>query len=168
MLDNGAKFLAMKAAKMHQKQGSIQQNKAVMAAAIKGARAGAVGPLKKVAHAAAVNAVKDARAAAKKAGKDYGKHKMRKISMAAAKKAVQALLDEQDALVMKSAKKWVKAAVAKYPAAIHLAQHHSKPNVFKAPPTIHLLAALPGKHDNDAPLSSLVQAEKDIKEHNVE
>lgn len=144
LMDHGAKFLAMKAAKKTQNSGSVKQQKAVMLAAAKGGRAGAVGPLKKVIHNAAVAAVKKARAAAK--GKDYGKHKMRKISVAAAKAAVHKLLKEQDDLIEKSAKKWTDAAIKKFPPSVQLAKS-GKPNKFTAPPTIHLLMAPPTADD---------------------
>jgi len=142
LMDHGAKYLAFIAAKQNQNTGSAEQHKAVMKAAIKGGRAGAVGPLRKVAHNVAVQAVKAARAAAKKAGKNYKKHKMRRISMLAAKKAVKKMFAEQDALVVKVSKKWTEKAIAKYPPAIQLAKHHNKPNHFTAPPTIHLFQVL--------------------------
>merc|ERR1711907_62316 len=144
LMDHGAKFLAFKAAKKTQSAGSVKQEKAVMLAATKGGRAGAVGPLRKVIHSAAVAAVKKARAAAK--GKDYSKRKMRKISVAAAKKAVNLLLKEQDVLIAKAAKKWADAAIKKYPPTVHLAKSN-KPNKFTAPPTIHLLETPPTADD---------------------
>jgi len=144
IMEHGAKFLAFKAAKENMNAGSVQQNKAVMHAAMKGGRAGAAGPLRKVVHNAAVTAVKKARAAAK--GKDYSKHKMRKISVDAAKVAVNKILKEQDALVQKAAKKYTDAAIKKYPPAVQLAKS-GKPNKFTAPPTIHLLMAPPTPDD---------------------
>merc|ERR1712072_651499 len=135
---------AKRAAKMTQNSGSVKQQKAVMLAATKGGRAGAVGPLKKVVHEAAVAAVKKARAAAK--GKDYGKHKMRKISVDAAKAAVHKLLKEQEALIEKAAKKWTDAAIKKFPPSVQLAKA-GKPNKFTAPPTIHLLMQPPSADD---------------------
>merc|ERR1711918_24936 len=50
LMDHGAKFLAMKAAKDTVDAGSTKQKAAVLQAAKKGARAGAVGPLRKVAR----------------------------------------------------------------------------------------------------------------------
>jgi len=144
LMDHGAKFLAFKAAKKTQSAGSVKQEKAVMLAATKGGRAGAVGPLRKVIHSAAVAAVKKARAAAK--GKDYSKRKMRKISVAAAKKAVNLMLKEQDVLIAKAAKKWADAAIKKFPPTVHLAKSN-KPNKFTAPPTIHLLETPPTADD---------------------
>merc|ERR1712054_11175 len=144
LMDHGAKFLAFKAAKKTQSAGSVKQEKAVMLAATKGGRAGAVGPLRKVIHSAAVAAVKKARAAAK--GKDYSKRKMRKISVAAAKKAVNLMLKEQDALIAKAAKKWADAAIKKFPPTVHLAKSN-KPNKFTAPPPIHLLETPPSADD---------------------
>merc|ERR1711871_638210 len=144
LMDHGAKFLAFKAAKKTQSAGSVKQEKAVMLAATKGGRAGAVGPLRKVIHSAAVAAVKKARAAAK--GKEYSKRKMRKISVAAAKKAVNLMLKEQDVLIAKAAKKWADAAIKKYPPTVHLAKSN-KPNKLTAPPTIHLLETPPTADD---------------------
>merc|ERR1712070_1282135 len=63
------------------------------AAAKKGARAGAAGPLKKVTRAEAVKAVKDARKAAKKAGKS--KKEVRKLAVDAAKMVVESILQKQ-------------------------------------------------------------------------
>merc|ERR1711990_172210 len=119
LMDHGAKFLAFKAAKKTQSAGSVKQEKAVMLAATKGGRAGAVGPLRKVMHNAAV---------------------------AAAKKAVNLMLKEQDALIAKAAKKWADAAIKKFPPPIHLAKSN-KPNKFTAPPTIHLLETPPTADD---------------------
>jgi len=139
LMEHGAKYLAFAAAKKHKSEGSTDQEKKVLEAAKKGGRAGAAGPLRKVVHNAAVTAVKAARNAAKKAGKHYNKHKMRKVSMAAAKAAVNKIFKEQDDLVEKVAKKWTDKAIAKYPPAILLAKHHNTPNKFTAPPTIHLV-----------------------------
>merc|ERR1712167_306979 len=135
LMDHGAKYLAFIAAKQH---------KATILAAKKGGRAGAVGPLRKVVHNAAVAAVKKARKAAK--GKDYGKHKMRKISVDAAKAAVHKILKEQEALIEKAAKKWTDAAIKKFPPSVQLAKA-GKPNKFTAPPTIHLLMQPPSADD---------------------
>merc|ERR1712072_223656 len=89
-------------------------------------------------------AVKKARKAAK--GKDYGKHKMRKISVDAAKAAVHKILKEQEALIEKAAKKWTDAAIKKFPPSVQLAKA-GKPNKFTAPPTIHLLMQPPSADD---------------------
>merc|ERR1711939_721130 len=138
LMDHGAKYLAMKAAKEHKDEHSDKQLKKVIAAAKRGGRAGAVGPLKKVARAAAVAAVKKTRADLKKSKKHTSKHKMRHHCLNAAKKAVKAVLKEQDALIEKAAKKWAKVAIKKYPAAIAVSEHPNKPNVFVAPPMVHL------------------------------
>merc|ERR1712054_456692 len=61
-----AKFLAFKAAKEYKDEHSDKQRKKVLSAAIKGGRAGSGGPLRKVARAAAVAAVKKTRASLKK------------------------------------------------------------------------------------------------------
>jgi len=137
LMERGAEFLAMRAAKDSQDSGSTKQKAAVMKAAKKGARAGAVGPLKKVARSAAVEAVKTARADAKKAGKK-NKHEVRKLATAAAKEAVAQLLQKQDKLVDDVSKKWFKAAIKKYPPSVYLDDEDDKPNVFTAPPSIHL------------------------------
>merc|ERR1711977_218561 len=115
-----------------------KQMKKVLAAARKGGRAGAVGPLKKVARAAAVAAVKKTRAALKKSKKHTSKHKLRSLCLEAAKTAVRNVLKEQDALIEKAAKKWAHVAIAKYPPAIVVSSHPEKPNHFTAPPMIHL------------------------------
>merc|ERR1719506_2975127 len=91
LMDHGAKYLSMKAAKEHKDEHSDKQMKKVLEAARKGGRAGAVKPLKKVVRAAAVAAVKKSRAEAKKNGK-HNKDEIRKLSVAAAKTAVKALL----------------------------------------------------------------------------
>merc|ERR1712199_73543 len=108
LMDHGAKYLAFKAAKENKDEHSDKQKKKVLAAARKGGRAGAVGPLRKVARAAAVAAVKKTRADLKKSKKHLSKHKMRHHCLNAAKKAVKAVLKEQDALIEKAAKKWAK------------------------------------------------------------
>jgi len=144
LMDHGAKYLAFIAAKQNKNSGSVKQQKATILAAKKGGRAGAVGPLRKVVHNAAVAAVKKARKAAK--GKDYGKHKMRKISVDAAKAAVHKILKEQEALIEKAAKKWTDAAIKKFPPSVQLAKA-GKPNKFTAPPTIHLLMQPPSADD---------------------
>merc|ERR1711981_1027218 len=138
LMDHGAKYLAFKAAKEHKDEHSDKQKKKTLAAARKGGRAGAVGPLRKVARAAAVAAVKKTRADLKKSKKHYNKHKMRHHCLNAAKKAVKAVLKEQDALIEKAAQKWAKVAIKKYPAAIAVSEHPNKPNVFKPPPMVHL------------------------------
>merc|ERR1719456_135906 len=138
LMDHGAKYLAMKAAKEHKDEHSDKQKRAVMAAAKKGGRAGSVGPLKKVARAAAVAAVKKTRAQLKKSKKHVSKHKVRKLCLEAAKNAVKQVLKEQDALVEKAAKKWATIAIQKYPPAIVVSSHPDKPNHFTAPPMIHL------------------------------
>jgi len=138
LMDHGAKYLAFKAAKENKDEHSDKQKKKVLAAARKGGRAGAVGPLRKVARAAAVAAVKKTRADLKKSKKHLSKHKMRHHCLNAAKKAVKAVLKEQDALIEKAAKKWAKLAIKKYPAAIAVSEHPDKPNVFKPPPMVHL------------------------------
>merc|ERR1711998_89135 len=138
LMDHGAKFLAFKAAKEYKDEHSDKQRKKVLSAAIKGGRAGSVGPLRKVARAAAVAAVKKTRASLKKKGKHLSKHKLRHLCLNAAKSAVKAVLKEQDALIEKAAQKWLKLATKKYPAAILVSEHPNKPNVFKAPPMVHL------------------------------
>merc|ERR1711934_56352 len=138
LMDHGAKFMAMHAAKNHKDEHSDKQMKKVLAAAKKGGRAGAVGPLKKVARAAAVAAVKKTRAALKKSKKHTSKHKLRTACLEAAKTAVRNVLKEQDALIEKAAKKWAHVAIAKYPPAIVVSSHPEKPNHFTAPPMIHL------------------------------
>merc|ERR1712072_1065565 len=112
--------------------------KKVLAAARKGGRAGAVGPLKKVARAAAVAAVKKTRAQLKKSKKHHSKRKLRSLCLEAAKNAVKKVLKEQDALIEKAAKKWAHVAIAKYPPAIVVSSHPEKPNHFTAPTMIHL------------------------------
>merc|ERR1712188_88868 len=138
LMDHGAKFLALKAAKEYKDEHSDKQRKKVLAAARKGGRAGSVGPLRKVARAAAVAAVKKTRASLKKKGKHLSKHKLRHLCLNAAKVAVKAVLKEQDTLIEKAAQKWLKVATKKYPAAILVSEHPNKPNVFKAPPMMHL------------------------------
>merc|ERR1711881_463043 len=138
LMDHGAKYLAFKAAKEHKDEHSDKQKAKVLKAARKGGRAGAVGPLRKVARAAAVAAVKKTRADLKKKKKHLNKHKMRHHCLNAAKKAVKAVLKEQDALIEKAAQKWAKVAIKKYPAAIAVSEHPNKPNVFTAPPMVHL------------------------------
>merc|ERR1711871_417664 len=125
-----------KAAKKTAGDGSIKQKQAVLLAAKKGARAGAVGPLKKVARAAAAKAVKNSRAEARKKGTTK-KSKLRKVTRAAARAAVAAILTAQDKKVEQVAQKWLKKAVAKFPPSVQLADD-TKPNHFTAPPTAHL------------------------------
>merc|ERR1711881_62689 len=133
------KAAAKKKAKLAKKEELSDKQKAkVLKAARKGGRAGAVGPLRKVARAAAVAAVKKTRADLKKKHKHFNKHKMRHHCLNAAKKAVKAVLKEQDALIEKAAQKWAKVAIKKYPAAIAVSEHPNKPNVFVAPPMVHL------------------------------
>merc|ERR1711981_914780 len=119
LMDHGAKYLAFIAAKQNKNSGSVKQQKATILAAKKGGRAGAVGPLRKVVHNAAV---------------------------AAAKAAVHKILKEQEALIEKAAKKWTDAAIKKFPPSVHLAKA-GKPNKFSAPPTIHLLMQPPSADD---------------------
>jgi len=137
LLENAAKFLAFQAAKKTANKGSTVQKAAILEAARNGGRAGALGPLKKVVRSAAVQAVKKARVAAKKAG-THGKHAIRKISVQAAKDAVNKLIAEQDALVEAAAQKFLKQAVKKHPPSVFLAEDDGKPNHFTAPPSIHL------------------------------
>merc|ERR1712167_447656 len=118
LMDHGAKYLALKTAKRFKRTKSDKQKRKTIAAARKGGRAGAVGPIRKVARAAAVAAVKKLRASVKKAGKHYGKHKLRRMCVNAAKKAVKKLLKEQDDLIEKAAQKWTKFAIKKYPPSI--------------------------------------------------
>merc|ERR1711903_31174 len=138
LMDHGAKYLALKAAKEFKDEHSDKQKKKVLKAARKGGRAGAVGPLKKVARAAAVAAVKKTRAQLKKSKKHHSKRKLRSLCLEAAKNAVKKVLKEQDALIEKAAKKWAHVAIAKYPPAIVVSSHPEKPNHFTAPPMIHL------------------------------
>merc|ERR1711881_559678 len=79
LMDHGAKFMALKAAKEHKDEHSDKQKKKVLAAARKGGRAGAVGPLRKVARSAAVAAVKKTRAQLKKSKKHHSKRKLRSL-----------------------------------------------------------------------------------------
>jgi hypothetical protein len=137
LMEHVAKFLAFEAAKKTASQGSIKQKAAILEAARTGARAGAVKPLKKVARDTAVAAVKKARAAAKKAG-TKGKHALRKISVKAAKDAVNKLIQDQEELVEKAAQKFLKVAIKKHPPSVVLAEDDDKPNHFTAPPGIHL------------------------------
>merc|ERR1711977_804309 len=159
LMDHGAKFMAMHAAKNHKDEHSDKQMKKVLAAAKKGGRAGAVGPLKKVARAAAVAAVKKTRAALKKSKKHTSKHKLRTACLEAAKTAVRNVLKEQDALIEKAAKKWARVAIKKYPAAIAVSEHPDKPNVFVAPPMVHL--SLTG----GAPAAPAHKEVKPLKKH---
>jgi len=136
LMEHGAKYMALKAAKKTAGDGSIKQKQAVLLAAKKGARAGAVGPLKKVARAAAAKAVKNSRAEARKKGTTK-KSQLRKVTRAAARAAVAAILTAQDKKVEQVAQKWLKKAVAKFPPSVQLADD-TKPNHFTAPPTAHL------------------------------
>merc|ERR1711988_263020 len=147
LMHHGAVFLAEIAAKKTADKGSIDQKKAVEAAAKKGARAGAAGPLKKVTRAEAVKAVKAALKAAKKAGKS--KKEVRKLAVDAAKKVVESILQKQDKLVESNMKKWVDAAIKKYPPSAILAEDDDTPNVFTAPPGIHL----GGEEDEVSPVT---------------
>merc|ERR1712196_593230 len=148
LMEHGAKYMAFKMAKKYKHNKSDKQHAKVIAAARKGGRAGAVGPIRKVARAAAVAAVK-------KAGKHIGKHKLRRMCVNAAKKAVKKLLKEQDDLVEKTAKKWTKLAIKKYPPLIMVSEHPDRPNHFVAPPMIHL--------SMDAPPAPEVKPLKDAK-----
>merc|ERR1712072_1285195 len=118
-----------------------------------GGRAGAVKPLHKAARTLAVQAVKKARRAIKAAKKKVPHKKMRKVCMQAAKKAVNKLLADQDALVLKHAKKWADKSVDKYPPRIIRARDDDKPNHFTAPPSVHLLlgGGPPAKKAKKAP-----------------
>merc|ERR1712227_696582 len=89
LMEHGSEYLAMKTAKALSDKDGATQEAAVLKAARKGARAGAVGPLKKVVRAAAVAAVKKSRAEAKKQKKS--KHEIAKLTKAAAKTAVEKL-----------------------------------------------------------------------------
>merc|ERR1711907_420521 len=155
LMEHGAKYMAFKMAKKYKHNKSDKQHAKVIAAARKGGRAGAVGPIRKVARAAAVAAVKKTRAAVKKAGKHIGKHKLRRMCVNAAKEAVKKLLKEQDDLVEKTAKKWTKLAIKKYPPLIMVSEHPDRPNHFVAPPMIHL--------SMDAPPAPEVKPLKDAK-----
>jgi len=138
LMEHGSEYLAMKTAKALSDKDGATQEAAVLKAARKGARAGAVGPLKKVVRAAAVAAVKKARKEALKK-KITGKSEIRKITSEAAKKAVNKILADQDKMVEKTAQKFLKAAQDKYPAALELAdEDDDTPNDFTAPPSIHL------------------------------
>jgi len=138
LMNHGAKYLSFKAAKKHADSGSIKQNAAVKKAAEVGARAGASKPLKKILRHMAVVATKAARKKAKAAGVT-NKHKIRKLTMAAAKKVVKAFLKKQDAMVEKTVAKFVKLAVKKYPPAAELAEDTDpEDNHFNAPPMVHM------------------------------
>merc|ERR1711871_1665687 len=139
LMAHAAEFLAMKAAKDNQDSGNEKQLAAVKQAAEEGARAGAVGPLRKVVRATATDAVKKARAEAKKGTHD--KHAIRRLTDAAAAKAVAAFLAEQDKLVAKTVKETVKKALKKFPPSMFLADEDDadpNTNTFTAPPGIHL------------------------------
>merc|ERR1711970_1040512 len=142
LMDHGAKYLAFKAAKEHKDEHSDKQKKKTLAA------------------------VKKTRADLKKSKKHYSKHKMRHHCLNAAKKAVKAVLKEQDALIEKAAQKWVKVAIKKYPAAIAVSEHPDKPNVFVAPPMVHLSltggapSAPPAPHKEVKPLKKEHKAAK--------
>merc|ERR1711881_786116 len=163
LMDHGAKFMAMHAAKNHKDEHSDKQMKKVLAAAKKGGRAGAVGPLKKVARAAAVAAVKKTRAALKKSKKHTSKHKLRTACLEAAKTAVRNVLKEQDALIEKAAKKWAHVAIAKYPPAIVVSSHPEKPNHFTAPPMIHLSLGGPSPIEKAKKAKKVTKAKKAVK-----
>lgn len=139
LMAHAAEFLAMKVAKERQDSGNEKQLAAIKQAAEEGARAGAVGPLHKVVRATAVDAVKKARAVAKK--KTHDKHAIRRLTDAAAAKAVAAFLAEQDKMVAKTVKETVKKALKKYPPSMFLADEDDADpatNTFTAPPGIHL------------------------------
>jgi len=157
LMAHGAEFLAMKKAKEYKDSGSQKQKKEVMKAAVAGARAGAVGPLKKVARDAAVRHVKASRKAALAKGLKK-KDAIRKITTQAATDAVKKLLEEQDKMVQKTAKEWTAKAIKKYPASLTLASDDDAPNVFTAPPTMHL--SLDGAAP---PPSEVTQLKEDVK-----
>jgi len=137
LMEHGATFLAFKAAKKFKNKGSTVQKQKVLQAAKKGARAGAVGPLKKVARDAAVKAVKTARAKAKK-DNITKKKEIHVLTKQAATAALKKLLDDQDELVEKCVQKVTAIALKKYKPTIFLAEHEDGPNNFAAPPMIHL------------------------------
>merc|ERR1712070_1264447 len=154
LMNHGANFLAEKVAKDTKSKGSIKQKAAVRKAAIEGARAGATGPLRKVARAAAIKAVKATRLEDKK--------KIRQMTTKAAKAAVKKLLDEQEAMVQKAADKWVEEAIKKHPATVMLAEHEDKPNHSTAPPVIHLSL------DDNSAANQVQQLKEDSKKHSPE
>merc|ERR1711871_634862 len=104
LMEHGAKFMALKAAKKTAGDGSIKQKQAVLLAEKKGTTK---------------------------------KSKLRKVTRAAARAAVAAILTAQDKKVEQVAQKWLKKAVAKFPPSVQLADD-TKPNHFTAPPTAHL------------------------------
>jgi len=161
LMNHGANFLAEKVAKDTKSKGSIKQKAAVRKAAIEGARAGATGPLRKVARAAAIKAVKATRLEAKKKH-IRDKKKIRQMTTKAAKAAVKKLLDEQEAMVQKAADKWVEEAIKKHPATVMLAEHEDKPNHFTAPPVIHLSL------DDNSAANQVQQLKEDSKKHSPE
>merc|ERR1712096_48916 len=120
-----------------------------MAAAMRGGKAGAVSPLKKVVRSAAVAAVK----------------KARKISMAAAEKAVHKVLADQEKIVKKAAKKWTKTAIEKFPPTILLARRTNTPNHFTAPPTIHLGGMMEEAHPKKKHHKKAAKHAKHAKKH---
>lgn len=147
LMEHGAKFLAMKAAKDTKDKGSTVQNKKVLEAARKGGRAGAAGPLGKVIRSAAVKAVKKARKNALSMGITH-KDKIREVTSSVAKVVVMKLLADQDKLVEKTAKKWTAAAIKKFPPTMLLDDDDDdEPNNFVAPPSIHL--SLDGSTDSE-------------------
>jgi len=146
MMEHAAEYLSMKVAKKTADKGSTIQKAVTLEAARQAGRAGAVNVLKKVFRSAAVAAVKSARVAAKKAGKTE-KHEIRKVSVQAAKDAVNKLLKEQDELVEGTAQKYYELAIKKYPPSAFLAEDDGKPNVFTAPPSIHLGFDTPEKSE---------------------
>merc|ERR1711871_303235 len=158
LMQHGANFLAMKVAKDTRGKGSIKQKAAVHKAAIKGARAGAAGPLRKVARATAIKAVKATRLEAKK-NHIRDKKEIRKMTTKAAKAAVKKLLDEQEALVQKAVLKAVDESLKKYPPTVMLAEHNDKPNHFTAPPVIHLSL------DDNAAANQVQQLKEDSQKH---
>merc|ERR1711907_534335 len=135
LMEHAASFVAMKTAKKFSHKDTETQKTAVMKATLKAARAGAVGPLRKVARTVVAAAVKKARKEGIKAGKN-DKHTLRKMSMIAAKAAFSKVMKRQNAQVTKTVDKVAKKAMAKYPAAMQL--ETDEPAKFTAPPSIHI------------------------------
>jgi hypothetical protein len=136
LMEHTARFVAMKTAKKFANKDAKTQKTHVMKAALDAARAGAVGPLRKVARAEVAAAVKKARKDSKAAGKD-GKHYLHKMSMIAAKSVFKQIMKKQNDLVSKTVDKVTKEAFAKYPASFELAEDDA-PQHFTAPPSIHI------------------------------
>merc|ERR1712046_237294 len=128
LMEHAASYVAMKTAKKFSRKDTETQKTAVMKATLKAARAGAVGPLRKVARTVVA-------AAGKKAGKN-DKHTLHKMSMIAAKAAFSKVMKRQNAQVTKTVDKVAKKAMAKYPAAMQL--ETDEPAKFTAPPSIHI------------------------------